>query len=60
MLPEPLDGDAPIDPGDDDLAVQRNGQVRLLPRNARHVPIDPSPWEDFAIEGIYCGLLRRP
>lgn len=38
----------------------QNGQLRLLPRNARHLPIEPDPVEDFAIEGIYCGLLRRP
>lgn len=38
----------------------RAGQVRLMPRNDRHAPIEPIPWEDFAIEGIYCGLLRRP
>lgn len=39
---------------------RRDGQLRLLPRNARHQPIDPDPHEDFAIEGVYCGLLRRP
>ncbi|MDO5055962.1 MAG: transcriptional repressor LexA [Lautropia sp.] len=39
---------------------RRDNQLRLRPRNARHAPIDPDPHEDFAIEGIYCGLLRRP
>lgn len=39
----------------------QNGQLRLLPRssaNPAHQPIAPDPHEDFAIEGIYCGLLR--
>jgi repressor LexA len=40
--------------------LYRRGRVlRLLPRNAKHAPIDPDPTEDFAIEGVYCGLLRR-
>lgn len=40
--------------------LYRRGRVlRLLPRNAAYAPIDPDPGEDFAIEGIYCGLLRR-
>lgn len=38
----------------------QNGQLRLLPRNVRHAPIEPDPAEDFAIEGIYCGLIRPP
>jgi repressor LexA len=40
--------------------LYRRGRVlRLLPRNPNHAPIDPDPAEDFAIEGIYCGLLRQ-
>lgn len=40
--------------------LYRRGRVlRLLPRNAAYAPIDPDPIEGFAIEGIYCGLLRR-
>ncbi|KAF1687980.1 repressor LexA [Pseudoxanthomonas broegbernensis] len=38
---------------------KRGRTLRLLPRNPHHAPIDPDPTEDFAIEGIYCGLLRR-
>lgn len=38
---------------------RRGNRLRLLPRNAAHVPIDPDPTEDFAIVGIYCGLVRR-
>lgn len=48
----------------DGITIKRlhhqNGRLRLLPRNARHAPIDPDPVEGFAIEGIYCGLMRRP
>ena len=62
--PQALHGQIVIARVDGGITIKRlwqhNGQVRLLPRNARHLPIDPSPWEDFAIEGIYCGLLRRP
>ncbi|HEY1076815.1 MAG TPA: transcriptional repressor LexA [Fontimonas sp.] len=39
---------------------RRGRALRLLPRNVAHAPIDPDPTEDFAIEGVYCGLLRRP
>ncbi len=38
---------------------KRGSRLRLLPRNPAYAPIDPDPTEDFAIEGIYCGLLRR-
>ncbi len=40
------------------LALDR-GQVRLLPRNAEYAPIVVPPDADFAIEGVYCGLVRR-
>lgn len=40
--------------------LYRRGRVlRLLPRNDAYAPIDPDPTEDFAVEGLYCGLLRR-
>ncbi len=32
--------------------------VRLLPRNPAHAPIDIPTGSDFAIEGLYCGLVR--
>ncbi|WP_158884598.1 transcriptional repressor LexA [Rhodanobacter sp. L36] len=32
--------------------------IRLLPNSAGHRPIDPDPTEDFAIEGLFAGLLR--
>ena len=32
--------------------------LRLLPRNPSHAPIDIPAGSDFAIEGVYCGLVR--
>ncbi len=32
--------------------------IRLLPRNPDYSPIDVRPEQDFAIEGLYCGLVR--
>jgi repressor LexA len=34
-------------------------QIRLLPRNPAHAPIVVPDGADFAIEGLYCGLVRR-
>lgn len=33
--------------------------LRLLPRNPAYAPIVLPPGADFAIEGLYCGLIRR-
>ncbi|MCC8536546.1 transcriptional repressor LexA [Xanthomonas codiaei] len=33
-------------------------RIRLLPRNPDYAPIEVQPDQDFAIEGLYCGLLR--
>lgn len=38
---------------------RRRDCIRLLPRNPAYAPIVVSPSQDFAIEGIYCGLVRR-
>ncbi len=32
--------------------------IRLLPRNPDFAPIVVKPDDDFAIEGLYCGLIR--
>ncbi len=32
--------------------------IRLLPRNPDYSPIEVQPGQDFAIEGLYCGLVR--
>jgi repressor LexA len=39
------------------LKVGRD-RIRLLPRNPDHAPIEVRPGQDFAIEGLYCGLVR--
>ncbi|RFF49260.1 transcriptional repressor LexA [Xanthomonas campestris] len=33
--------------------------IRLLPRNPVHAPIVVAADADFAIEGVYCGLIRQ-
>lgn len=47
---------------DDEITVKllRIGQsgIRLLPRNPDYAPIEVKPGQDFAIEGLYCGLVR--
>jgi repressor LexA len=49
---------------DDEVTIKRlqldagTGRVRLLPRNPAHAPIDVRPGQEFAIEGVFCGLLR--
>lgn len=34
-------------------------RVRLLPRNPAYAPIEVGPDRDLAIEGVFCGLVRR-
>lgn len=34
------------------------GRVQLLPRNAEYAPIEVGADQEFAIEGLYCGLVR--
>ena len=39
--------------------LQRSARrLRLLPRNPAHAPIEVQRGQDFAIEGMYCGLVR--
>ena len=33
-------------------------RITLLPRNPDYAPIVVAPDADFAIEGLYCGLVR--
>ena len=35
-----------------------NRTIRLMPRNPDYSPIEVKPGQDFAIEGLYCGLVR--
>ena len=47
---------------DDELTIKRlalsRRHVRLLPRNPDYAPIEVQAGQDFAIEGLYCGLVR--
>ena len=47
---------------DDEITIKRlkigKHGIRLLPRNPDFKPIDVRPDQDFAIEGLYCGLIR--
>ena len=60
---------ATADPGaivvarlDGEITVKRlqvsRGRIRLLPRNPDYAPIEVAKDADFAIEGLYCGLVR--
>jgi len=48
---------------DGELTIKRfergERNIRLLPRNPAHAPIVVEPHQDFAIEGLYCGLVRQ-
>ena len=48
---------------DDEITIKRlqlmEDGIRLLPRNPDYAPIDVASDQDFAIEGIYCGLIRE-
>ncbi len=37
---------------------QTRTRIRLLPRNPDYPPIEVQAGSDFAIEGLYCGLVR--
>jgi len=47
---------------DDEITVKLlkvgQGRIRLLPRNPDYAPIEVQPGQEFAIEGLYCGLVR--
>ena len=47
---------------DDEITVKLlkigKDRIRLLPRNPDYEPIEVRPDQDFAIEGLYCGLVR--
>ncbi|MCJ0825081.1 transcriptional repressor LexA [Luteimonas sp. 50] len=47
---------------DDEITVKLlkvgKDRIRLLPRNPDYAPIEVQPDQDFAIEGLYCGLVR--
>jgi repressor LexA len=61
--PEARDGQTVVARIDGELTIKRldrrDGCLRLLPRNPVYPPIEVRPGQDFAIEGIYCGLIRE-
>ena len=61
--PEARDGQTVVARIDGELTIKRlrreRRRIRLLPRNPAHAPIEVEPDQDFAIEGVYCGLVRR-
>jgi repressor LexA len=61
--PEAYNGQTVVARLDGELTIKRfeSGAqtIRLLPRNPAYLPIEVRADQDFAIEGIYCGLVRR-
>ena len=60
--PEARSGQIVVARIDDEVTVKLfkpgNGRIRLLPRNPDYPPLEVQPGQDFAIEGLYCGLVR--
>ena len=60
---EARDGQVVVARVDGEVTIKRlqlrRGGVRLLPRNPDYPPIEVAPGQDFAIEGVYCGLIRE-
>lgn len=60
---EARDGQTVVARIDGEMTIKRlqreRGCIHLLPRNPAYAPIVVSSDRDFAIEGIYCGLVRR-
>jgi len=48
---------------DGELTIKRLARsgttLRLLPRNPAYAPIEVQAGQDFAVEGVFCGLVRR-
>ncbi|NIJ70324.1 repressor LexA [Xanthomonas sp. 60] len=61
--PVARDGQTVVARVDGELTIKRLQQsgdaVRLLPRNPAHAPIVIERGQDFAVEGVYCGLVRQ-
>ncbi|MDQ3618287.1 MAG: transcriptional repressor LexA [Pseudomonadota bacterium] len=60
--PEARSGQIVVARIDDEITVKLlkigKDRIRLLPRNPDFEPIEVMPDQDFAIEGLYCGLVR--
>jgi repressor LexA len=61
--PEARDGQLVVARLEGELTIKRlardKGGIRLLPRNPAYAPIEMRRGQDFAIEGVFCGLVRR-
>jgi len=61
--PEARSGQIVVARIDDEITVKLlkigKDRIRLMPRNPDFDPIEVLPDQDFAIEGLYCGLVRR-
>ena len=61
--PEARDGQTVVARLDGELTIKRLSRstdaLRLLPRNPAYAPIEVQPGQDFAVEGVFCGLVRR-
>lgn len=57
------DGQTVVARIDDEITIKRlklaRDRIWLLPRNPEFAPLEVLPGSDFAIEGLYCGLVRR-
>lgn len=57
------DGQTVVARLDGELTIKRlsltKGGLQLLPRNPAYAPIEVEPGQEFAIEGVFCGLVRR-
>ena len=57
------DGQIVVARVDGEITIKRlergHERIRLLPRNRAHAPIVVAADADFAIEGLYCGLVRQ-
>ncbi len=60
---EARDGQIVVARVDGEITIKRlergPERIRLLPRNRAHAPIVVPADADFAIEGLYCGLVRQ-
>ena len=60
---EARDGQVVVARVDGEVTIKRfergSDSIRLLPRNPAYAPIVVHAHQDFAIEGVFCGLIRR-
>lgn len=61
--PEARDGQVVVARLDGELTIKQLSRtadvLRLLPRNPAYKPIEIKAEQEFAVEGVFCGLIRR-